>query len=77
VWERAPCKRQLAHENRTYRDLVEQTRMERALDLIRETSQSITSIAFSLGYGDIASFTRAFLRWTGFSPSHYRGNSSS
>jgi AraC-like DNA-binding protein len=68
--------RQLAQENRTYRDLVEQTRMGRALDLIRETSQSITSIALALGYGDVASFTRAFQRWTGFPPSHYRRNRS-
>jgi len=64
--------RRLAHENRTYRYLVEQTRMERALDLIGESSHSITSIALSLGYSDIASFTRAFQRWTGFSPSYYR-----
>lgn len=64
--------RQLTQENLTYRELVVQTRMERALDLIRESSQTITSIAFSLGYGDIASFTHAFRRWTGFPPSHYR-----
>lgn len=68
--------RQLAQENRTYRHLVEQTRMERALDLIRETPQSMTSIALSLGYNDLASFTRAFQRWCGFPPSHYRRHSS-
>jgi AraC-like DNA-binding protein len=62
--------RQLAHENFTYRELLEQTRMGRALDLICESSQPITSIALSLGYSDIASFTRAFQRWTGFPPSH-------
>ena len=64
--------RQLAQENFTYRELVEQTRMGRALDLICESSQPITSIALSLGYSDIASFTRAFQRWTGWSPSRYR-----
>lgn len=64
--------RQLAEENLNYRELVEQMRMERAFDLIRETSQPITSIAHSLGYRDIVSFTHAFRRWTGSSPSQYR-----
>jgi AraC-like DNA-binding protein len=64
--------RRLAAENVTYRDIVEQTRMARAFDLLGETSQPITSIALSLGYGDIASFSRAFQRWAGFPPSHYR-----
>jgi AraC-like DNA-binding protein len=68
--------RQLAGENFTYRALVERTRMERAFDLLRESSQSITSIALSLGYTDIASFTRAFGRWTQSSPSDYRGEGS-
>jgi AraC-like DNA-binding protein len=68
--------RQLAEENLTYRELVEQTRMDRALDLIRDSSQPITSIALSLGYSDIASFTHAFRRWTGSPPSHYRRHDS-
>jgi AraC-like DNA-binding protein len=66
--------RQLAHENLTYRELVEQVRMERALDLIRESSHSVTSIALLLGYSEVASFTRAFQRWTGRAPSHYRAS---
>ena len=64
--------RQLAHENLTYREFVEQVRMERALDLIRESSHTVTSIALLLGYSEIASFTRAFQRWTGRAPSQYR-----
>jgi AraC-like DNA-binding protein len=64
--------RQLAEENFTYRDLVQQMRMQRALDLLRESLEPITSIAYSLGYGDVASFTRAFRQWMGRPPSHYR-----
>jgi AraC-like DNA-binding protein len=64
--------RQLALENLTYRDLVQRLRMERALDLLQESSEPVTSIAFSLGYTDVASFTRAFRLWTGMAPSHYR-----
>jgi AraC-like DNA-binding protein len=66
--------RQLAQENLTYRELVEQVRMERALDLMRESVHSVTSIALLLGYSEIASFTRAFQRWTGRAPSHYRAS---
>ena len=64
--------RQLAEENLTYRDIVQQMRMERAVDLLRESFETITSIAYSLGYSDVASFTRAFRQWTGLPPSHYR-----
>jgi AraC-like DNA-binding protein len=64
--------RQLAMENLTYRDLVRQLRMERALDLLQESAEPVTSIAFALGYSDVASFTRAFRHWAGMAPSHYR-----
>ena len=64
--------RQLAEENLTYRDIVQKMRMERAVDLLRESFETITSIAYSLGYSDVASFTRAFRQWTGLPPSHYR-----
>jgi AraC-like DNA-binding protein len=64
--------RHLALENLSYRDLVQQLRMERALDLLQESVEPVTSIAFSLGYNDVAGFTRAFRQWTGMAPSHYR-----
>ena len=64
--------RQLAEENLTYRDLVQQLRMQRAADLLRESAEPVTSIAYALGYSDLASFTRAFRQWTGRPPSHYR-----
>jgi AraC-like DNA-binding protein len=68
--------RQLALENLSYRDLVQQLRMERALDLLQESVEPVTSIAFSLGYNDVAGFTRAFRQWTGMAPSHYRRRTS-
>ena len=69
--------RQLAEENLTYRALVQQMRMLRAVDLLSESLEPVTSIAFSLGYSDIASFTRAFREWTGVPPSQYRRTVSS
>ena len=64
--------RQLSKDNFTYRDLVEQMRMERAFDLLREAAEPITEIALAVGYSDIANFTRAFRRWAGLPPSHVR-----
>lgn len=64
--------RQLSEEGLTYRDLLEQVRMERALHLISESEESITEIAFNLGYRDSSSFTRAFRRWNGSPPSQVR-----
>ena len=64
--------RQLAQENFTYRGLVLQLRMQRASDLLRESSEPVTSIAFALGYSDVTSFSRAFREWAGVPPSHYR-----
>jgi AraC-like DNA-binding protein len=64
--------RQLAEENLTYRDMVQQMRMQRAVDLLSETVEPVTSIAYSLGYSDVASFTRVFRKWTGLSPTHFR-----
>lgn len=64
--------RKLSGEGFTYRDLLEQVRMERALNLISESPGSITDIAFNLGYRDSTSFTRAFRRWNGYPPSQVR-----
>ena len=64
--------RQLAEENLSYRDLVQELRMQRALDLLRESCEPITSIAISQGYSDVASISRAFRQWAGTPPSHHR-----
>lgn len=67
---RRTLQRRLSDENFTFRELLEQLRMERALELLKESSASITEIAFALGYDDATSFSRAFRRHTGRPPSH-------
>ena len=65
-------KRRLQEESASFQNLVDQVRLERAVELLTGTSLSLNQITEVLGYADAANFTRAFKRWTGVSPSHYR-----
>jgi len=65
-------KRRLQEKNASFQNLVDQVRLERARELLTGTSMNLNQIADVLGYADAANFTRAFKRWTGVSPSHYR-----
>ncbi|MGS1105723.1 helix-turn-helix domain-containing protein [Achromobacter anxifer] len=57
-----------------FEDLRDETRRSEALRLIRLGRYSATEIAYMVGYSDPAHFTRAFKRWTGRTPSHFRAN---
>ncbi len=58
-----------------FEDLKDETRRSEALRLIRVGRYSATEIAYMVGYSDPAHFTRAFKRWTGRTPSHFRSAS--
>ncbi|MFG1287960.1 helix-turn-helix domain-containing protein [Xanthobacter versatilis] len=64
--------RRLREKGFTYREIVEEARRARAIRLLVETQMSILAISLSLGYDTHGSFTRAFIRWMGCSPSEYR-----
>lgn len=51
---------------------VAERRIERARELLEETSLSITEIAFATGFGSLASFRRQFTRLSGATPRAYR-----
>jgi AraC-like DNA-binding protein len=53
-------------------DYVIRTRVARAADLLRNTRQKVTEIAFQCGFQDSSYFARQFRRVTGMSPSAYR-----
>ena len=50
------------------------TRMHRAAVRLRRTSDSISAIAFTAGFGDLSTFNRRFRRIVGLSPSAYRAS---
>ena len=60
--------RRLHEENITYKQLLDDTRRELALQYIKDPSVSINEITYLLGYSEPANFSRAFKRWTGQSP---------
>lgn len=64
--------RRLAAEGVVFSALLEQARKDIALQRVKRGNQSIKEIAYTLGYADMNNFTRAFKRWFGAPPSHYR-----
>jgi len=64
--------RRLAVEATSYGALVDATRRELAMAYLREGRHSMTDIGYLLGFSGAASFTRAFRRWTGKTPSDYQ-----
>jgi len=59
-------------ENTNYRALLDQVRMEMALQYLQELNGNILDTAFLLGFSDQSSFSHAFKRWTGKTPGDFR-----
>ncbi|MCP4408851.1 MAG: AraC family transcriptional regulator [Gammaproteobacteria bacterium] len=64
--------RRLRQEGMTYKELVADTRQELAMMYIKNSQLSFSEITFLLGFSEPSSFSRAFKRWRGESPSEYR-----
>lgn len=62
----------LAQEGVSYRELLEHTRYNLACHYLSTGKADIGEIAGMLGYSEVAAFSRAFRRWHGESPTHYR-----
>ncbi|MEC3954890.1 helix-turn-helix domain-containing protein [Nocardia sp. CDC153] len=64
--------RRLQEQGTTWRDEVEAVRYDHAVNLLRNTDLPISSVAARLGYSDVRTLRRAFLRWNGLPPSDFR-----
>lgn len=60
--------RRLSEYGTSYRRVLEKFKLERALYLLEDSDISMTEIAYRLGFSDLSTFSRAFKRWTGLSP---------
>ncbi|MFV3113446.1 MULTISPECIES: helix-turn-helix domain-containing protein [Gordonia] len=65
-------KRHLQAEGTTLRRLRQEFMRERAIVRLLDPGVGVGQIAAELGYCDVASFSHAFTRWVGCSPSHFR-----
>lgn len=55
-----------------YSEIVDEVRYEIARSLLASTNLDVAGIGATLGYRDPSSFSRAFMRWSGTSPSSFR-----
>jgi AraC-like DNA-binding protein len=64
--------RRLAEGGTSYAAVVDQVRLEAAKQALADSTNSLAEIAFLIGFEEQSSFSRAFKRWTGLSPSEHR-----
>ncbi len=64
--------RKLDAENSNYMQIKDDIRQRKAIFYLEHTDKRLDEIAERCGFSEMASFTRAFIRWTGFSPSKYK-----
>jgi AraC-like DNA-binding protein len=66
--------RRLAEAGHSYTEIVENFRREESARLLVNPTLPLIEVAARLGYTEQTSFTRAFRRWTGTTPSAWRAN---
>jgi len=72
---RRTLSRRLKGSGQGYRSMTNEVRFEIARQLLEDTKVSLSEIAAALGYSEASAFTRAFRRWSGRTPTAWRGES--
>lgn len=67
-------RRRLADEGTSYQQIKDAIRCETAQSLLVNPENSIIDVAVRTGFSESAAFSRAFKKWTGESPAHYRSS---
>jgi AraC-like DNA-binding protein len=66
--------RRLEGEGTSFSEVLDGTREELARALLLDPTLPLGEIGYRLGFADLASFSRAFRRWTGMPPGQFRRN---
>ena len=64
--------RKLSADNTSFKAVLLEIRSELASQYINDATLTLTEISYQLGFSEISSFSRAYKRWTGQSPSEAR-----
>lgn len=64
--------RRLEDEGQRYSSVLDEVRARVARKLLRDPTLALGEIAYRVGFSDLATFSRAFKRWTGVPPGTHR-----
>ena len=65
-------RRKLEREGCAFQEIKDEVRRAVAIEQLRRTQASVTTIAEQIGFQEPSAFHRAFKKWTGESPGRYR-----
>jgi AraC-like DNA-binding protein len=68
--------RRLSAQGTNYSELLDAVRRELAEQYVADVSLTLSEISFLLGFSEQSAFSRAFKRWSGRSPTAFRGSAS-
>lgn len=68
--ERA-LQRRLSKENSNFQQILDTVRQQMAREFLNSPNTNLTNLSQMLGYADLSTFSKAFKRWFGTSPSQY------
>lgn len=63
--------KKLQEQGTRFSDILQETRLRLAIQLLETNSFTIEEIALNLGYAETAVFSRSFKAWTGYSPKQW------
>jgi AraC-like DNA-binding protein len=72
AWSPRTLQRHLEICGTDFRSLLDDTRKRLAVAYLKDPENTLTQIAFLLGYSEVSAFNRSFKRWTGKTPLYYR-----
>jgi AraC-like DNA-binding protein len=64
--------RRLEEEGTRFSEVLDRVRLDLAREALGDPAVTLTDVAFRLGFVDLATFSRAFKRWTGKPPGQWR-----
>jgi AraC-like DNA-binding protein len=64
--------RKLREEGTSFLELLQDTRCQLACKYLAQPGRSVVEIAYTLGFSEPSTFSRAFKRWSGQAPADYR-----